>query len=55
MTSTFSTLFSPFTLRGARFRNRIFSTGHMVVMLENGFPGDAMVAYHAARAKGGAR
>ena len=47
-------LFSPLTIRGHTIKNRIFSTGHMTVMLENGFPSDQMVAYHQARAAGGA-
>jgi 2,4-dienoyl-CoA reductase-like NADH-dependent reductase (Old Yellow Enzyme family) len=47
-------LFSPLEIRGHRFKNRIFSTGHMTVMLEDGFPSAQMVAYHAARAAGGA-
>lgn len=49
-----ATLFTPLTLRGHVLRNRIFSSGHMTVMLDNGLPGDAMVAYHEARAQGGA-
>ena len=48
------TLFSPLQLRGHVLKNRIFSTGHMTVMLQDGLPTDAMVAYHEARAKGGA-
>ncbi|QYX56544.1 FAD-dependent oxidoreductase [Roseovarius sp. SCSIO 43702] len=47
-------LFSPLTIRGQTIRNRIFSTGHMTVMLENGQPTARMAAYHAARAEGGA-
>ncbi len=54
MTKKLSHLFTPITIRGHRFKNRIFSTGHMTVMLDNGFPNDQMVAYHRARAKGGA-
>ena len=50
----FPKLFSPLIVGPARIKNRIFSTGHMTVMLENGTPSDAMVAYHKARAKGGA-
>lgn len=49
-----TTLLSPLTIRGQTFKNRIFSTGHMTVMLENGVPTNRMVAYHEARAKGGA-
>ncbi|QGX97013.1 oxidoreductase [Roseovarius faecimaris] len=51
---TLPTLLSPLTIRGRTFRNRIFSTGHMTVMLQDGVPTDRMVAYHEARAKGGA-
>lgn len=51
---TLSALLSPLRIRGHEFRNRIFSTGHMTVMLQDGLPTDRMVAYHAARAKGGA-
>lgn len=54
MTDDLKTLFSPLKIRGHVLKNRIFSTGHMTVMLENGLPSDAMVAYHEARAKGGA-
>jgi len=54
MANKLARLFSPLTLRGHRFKNRIFSTGHMTVMLDNGFPSAAMVAYHKARAEGGA-
>ncbi|NKB76410.1 MAG: NAD(P)-binding protein [Gammaproteobacteria bacterium] len=51
---SFEQLLSPFTIRGTTFRNRIFSTGHMTRMTENGLPTDQMIAYHEARAKGGA-
>ncbi|MEB8388792.1 FAD-dependent oxidoreductase [Rhodobacteraceae bacterium KMM 6894] len=54
MNAQLPTLFSPISIGPARLRNRIFSTGHMTVMLEDGAPGDRMVAYHAARAAGGA-
>ncbi|MBT4486383.1 MAG: oxidoreductase, partial [Rhodospirillaceae bacterium] len=54
MAATLPRLFSSLDIRGHRFKNRIFSTGHMTVMLENGFPSDRMVAYHEARAAGGA-
>ncbi|MCP5088083.1 MAG: FAD-dependent oxidoreductase [Rhodobacteraceae bacterium] len=54
MSQAFPTLFSPLTVGPIQLKNRIFSTGHMTVMLENGLPSDAMVAYHAERAKGGA-
>ncbi len=55
MTSTtLPHLFSPLKIGDLELKNRIFSTGHMTVMLENGFPSDQMVAYHRARAAGGA-
>jgi len=50
----FTTLFSPLTIRGTTFRNRIFSTGHMTMLVSGGLPTDDMVAYHEARARGGA-
>jgi len=54
MSAQLSNLFAPLTIRGHRFKNRIFSTGHMTVLLDGGTPSDAMVAYHQARAAGGA-
>jgi 2,4-dienoyl-CoA reductase-like NADH-dependent reductase (Old Yellow Enzyme family) len=46
-------LFSPFSLKGLEIRNRIFSTGHDTYLAPEGYPSDALVAYHRARAKGG--
>lgn len=54
MVQPFPNLFQSLSVGPVTLRNRIFSTGHMTVMLEDGLPSDAMVAYHAARAKGGA-
>ena len=54
MEGQLNTLFSPLRLRGHVIRNRVFSTGHMTVMLEDGLPSVRMVAYHEARARGGA-
>ncbi len=54
MSTQFGTLFSPLEIRGKVLKNRIFSTGHMTVMIRDGQPTDQMVAYHEARAKGGA-
>lgn len=54
MTQGFPHLFSPLEIRGKTLKNRIFSTGHMTVMIHDGRPTDQMVAYHAARARGGA-
>jgi 2,4-dienoyl-CoA reductase-like NADH-dependent reductase (Old Yellow Enzyme family) len=47
-------LFSPLTIRGLTFANRIFSTGHQTNMVEGGAPTARMTAYHEARAAGGA-
>ena len=47
-------LFSPLAIRGHTLKNRIFSTGHMTVMLKDNLPTKRMAAYHTARAKGGA-
>ncbi len=50
----FERLFSPFSIRGIEFRNRIFSSGHQTLLAEGALPTEAMVAYHEARARGGA-
>lgn len=50
----FDHLRSPFTLRGVTFRNRIFSSGHQTLLSKSGRVSDALVAYHVARARGGA-
>lgn len=50
----FPHLFSPLTIRGRTLRNRIFSTGHDTKMPENLGVSDQLVAYHLARARGGA-
>jgi len=54
MTGSFPNLFSPLRIRGVEIRNRIFSTGHGTFLAEDGAPGDVMIAYHEARARGGA-
>ncbi len=54
MTPSFPNLFSPLTIRSTRFRNRVFSTGHMTTLVSGGLPNDDLVAYHEARAAGGA-
>ena len=43
--SSFDKLFTPPEIRGVTLKNRIFSTGHMAVMLDDGKPSTAMVAY----------
>ena len=50
----FDHLRSPFTLRGVTFRNRIFSSGHQTLLAKSGLVTDAFIAYHEARARGGA-
>ncbi len=52
--SVFKTLFSPLVLGGVTVRNRIVSTGHDTVMAHDGHVTDRLIAYHEARAKGGA-
>lgn len=52
--AAFPHLFSPLTIRGHTIRNRIFSTGHDTKMPENYGVSDALIAYHLARARGGA-
>ena len=54
MTQSFPHLFSPLAIGPLTVKNRIFSTGHMTMMIEDGCPTDGFVAYHAARAAGGA-
>lgn len=50
----FPHLFSPFEIRGVALRNRIVSTGHNTRLADNNLPGEALAAYHGARARGGA-
>ena len=51
----FPRLFSPIRLRNLEIRNRILSTGHQTYLAaKGGLPGDDFIAYHEARAKGGA-
>lgn len=50
----FGHLLAPLTIRGHSFRNRIFSSGHQTLLARGGEVGDAMIAYHEARARGAA-
>ena len=50
----FRNLFQPLRIRNKEFKNRIFSTGHMAVMLDEGKPTQRLAAYHGAKAAGGA-
>ncbi len=55
MTATpFPHLFKPLTLGGVTLKNRIVSTGHEVAMADENGVSPAMIAYHQARAAGGA-
>ncbi|MBV6754852.1 oxidoreductase [Rhodococcus opacus] len=50
----FPSLFSPLDLGSVKLKNRIFSSGHDTVMVHDGEVTDQLVAYHRARAEGGA-
>ena len=52
--AAFEHLFSPMLLGGVTVRNRIVSTGHDTVMAHDGHVTERLIAYHEARAKGGA-
>ena len=52
--TAFPHLFTPITLGSVTVKNRILSSGHDTVMTDGGRIGDRLVAYHEARAKGGA-
>lgn len=55
MTNTsFVHLFSAIDIGPVRLKNRIMSTGHDTCMADNGRVSEAMLAYHEARARGGA-
>jgi 2,4-dienoyl-CoA reductase-like NADH-dependent reductase (Old Yellow Enzyme family)/thioredoxin reductase len=47
-------LFSPLRLRDVEIPNRIMSTGHQTYLARGGLPTPEFVAYHEARARGGA-
>ncbi len=52
--TAFPHLFQPLTLRGTTLRNRIMSTGHDTTLPTDGTVNAALIAYHRARARGGA-
>lgn len=54
MSQLFPHLFEPITLGTQTIRNRIVSSGHDTVLDDHGHIGDDLIAYHEARAKGGA-
>ncbi len=53
MDARFPNLFSPFAIRHLALKHRMFSSGHDT-SLTHGRVNDALVAYHRARAEGGA-
>jgi 2,4-dienoyl-CoA reductase-like NADH-dependent reductase (Old Yellow Enzyme family) len=54
MAASFPHLFSPIAVGPATLRNRIMSTGHDTLLPHDGMVSDALIAYQAARAAGGA-
>ncbi len=50
----FEHLFSPLTIRSVTFPNRVLSTGHQTFLARDGRITDDLIAYHRARAAGGA-
>jgi len=46
-------LFSPLAIGSCTIKNRIVSSGHDTVMVDDGRITDQLIAYHAARAQGG--
>ena len=54
MSKNFPNLFTPITIGNVEIRNRILSTGHDTTIPTGGTVNDPLIAYHAARAKGGA-
>ena len=53
MATAFPHLFQPLSIRGCMLKNRIMSTGHDTTLPVDGTVNDALVAYQAARARGG--
>jgi 2,4-dienoyl-CoA reductase-like NADH-dependent reductase (Old Yellow Enzyme family) len=54
MASSFPKLFSPLQIRNVTLKNRVGSTGHDTCLAHDTLPSDEMIAYHRARAQGGA-
>ena len=54
MTPAFDHLFSPLALGPVELENRIVSTAHQTSLVHDHLPTDDFVAYHEARARGGA-
>jgi len=53
LSQQFANLFSPITLGNCEIKNRVVSTGHHTYLADRE-PGDELIAYHSARAAGGA-
>lgn len=53
MTDAFANLFTPLKIRGVELKNRIMSSGHDTTLPTDGLVNEALLAYHAARVKGG--
>ena len=53
MTQTFEHLLSPVQIGPIELRNRVLVTGHQPHLAEQSRPGDAYIAYHRERARGG--
>jgi 2,4-dienoyl-CoA reductase-like NADH-dependent reductase (Old Yellow Enzyme family) len=51
--SAFAHLFQPLKIRGVELKNRIMSSGHDTTLPTDGLVNEALLAYHAARVKGG--
>ena len=54
MSKNFPHLFRPITIGKVEIHNRILSTGHDTTLPIDGTVNDALIAYHEARARGGA-
>lgn len=54
MMPRFPRLFEPLTVRGFTLKNCIMSTGYVTTLPVDGTVNAALVAYHEARARGGA-
>ncbi|HEX5524847.1 MAG TPA: FAD-dependent oxidoreductase [Pedococcus sp.] len=52
--TSFPHLFAPLQIGPVRLKNRVLSSGHDTVMTDHGHVTDQLVAYHRARAEGGA-
>lgn len=52
--AAFPHLFQPLKIRGVELKNRIMSSGHDTTLPTDGLVNEALLAYHAARVKGGA-